>query len=345
MSADRNRKRVWIIDCIKAVMIVFVIVNHSNVFDKDDPFFLLFINPAVPFFMALSGYVFAASCSRRSLMEMYSFPRIRKQFIRYFLPMLLTAILWVLYELIVSHAKTGSLVKKLLLANFGTGSYYFYLLVGMIFLMPVLLVIVKKHMFFGMLFIGLATAGYEFICHFVDLGVSVYRILVFRYMFHIAGGMIVFLIIDKHQKEQKYASGKSEILLSVLSLSVGAVYLCLPSFGYSYRFFSYPVWGRTSMVTAFWILPFVYWLIKLFRNKECSGAVGKCISMIGRSSYHIMYAQMIIYIPLYNKFDQMQDLELPKRIMALILVAAASCLIGIAWKKTEDALFRKLSKN
>ena len=339
MSAER--KRVWIIDCIKAVMIIFVIVNHSNVFDKDNPFFLLFINPAVPIFMALSGYVFAASCSRKSLKEMYAFPRIRKQFLRYFFPMMLTLILWVLFEIIIKHLKLGPLMKKLLLADYGQGSYYFYLLVGLIFIMPILLVIVKKYMFLGLLCIGLATAGYEFICHSVNLGVGVYRILVFRYMFHIGGGMIIFLIVDNHRNKQNDCVGKLDVIMSILSMLVGAVYLCLPSFGYSYRFFSYPVWGRTSMITAFWILPFLYWILKLCWSKDCKGMIGNIISLIGRSSYHIMYSQMIIYIPLYYKFDQMHMLSLSKRILALILIAAASCLIGIVWKKVEDALIRQ----
>lgn len=332
-----HKGRVWVIDCIKAFMIIFVIVNHSNVFDKTGIVFLYIINPAVPVFMALSGYVFISSNHNSSLSEMYDFKRIKKSFLRYFFPMLVTIIILSIYEIVLCGTNWISWIKKILLADYGVGSYYFSLLVGLIVVMPIILKVIRKYKALGLLIIGVITIGYECICHIINLDVRIYRILVFRYLFHVAGGMYLYIVLNRKSKNS------IDIVITCLSLLIGIIYLCIPHFGYNYVVFSYPVWGRTSMMVGFWVFPIMYLIIKLLKNYDMQNVLGKSISEIGKSSYHIMYSQMLIYYPLYHKYNQMYDFQLITRIFLLTGIMVLSCIIGCIWRKSEYKVILKLT--
>ena len=72
-------KRLPIIDILKAFLIVLVIINHSNILPKNNLFFLLFVNPAVPAFMMLSGFVFAYQYWDLPIRVAYDPKKIRKK--------------------------------------------------------------------------------------------------------------------------------------------------------------------------------------------------------------------------------------------------------------------------
>ena len=55
----KSEERIKSIDLLKGLMILMVIVNHTNVLGKRNLVFLLVVNPAVPVFIMLSSFVFA----------------------------------------------------------------------------------------------------------------------------------------------------------------------------------------------------------------------------------------------------------------------------------------------
>ena len=56
-----EKKRIELIDYLKAICVTMVIFTHYDWSEKCTPLFTMFINMAVPVFMILSGYNFAMS--------------------------------------------------------------------------------------------------------------------------------------------------------------------------------------------------------------------------------------------------------------------------------------------
>ena len=85
--AGGTNHRIAIIDYLKALSIIFVIMNHSGLFDTSMPLHFFMIEKAVPIFMILSGHVYALNSDKKSIIELYNYNSIKKKFIRFTVPM------------------------------------------------------------------------------------------------------------------------------------------------------------------------------------------------------------------------------------------------------------------
>lgn len=120
MNAQVNQRN-QILDALKGICIIFVVITHFKWTEEMRLLFLFpyTINMAVPVFMLISGYVYAASYTRsnvKKLLQGWSIRRLRKSFLRYTLPFIICFIvelfLYGLNEFAVHSGGTYSLKKQ-----------------------------------------------------------------------------------------------------------------------------------------------------------------------------------------------------------------------------------------
>ena len=299
-------KRIAIIDWLKAFFILQPIISHSELFTiesrKTNLPHLLIMEICVPGFMILSGYTFAMKNGDRSVKEMYEPKGLLKSFVRFTFPMLVAFLLYELKELLNHQFSFTSAIKRLILGKIGEGGYYYAMMIGFLLIAPLIFVIVRNMKFKGVLIVAGLNVLYQLGCNLIGLNPAVFRVLVFRYMTMIALGMYAYLVISG--KVKLNLNGFTKMLI-VLGFVIGFAYKLAPYFGYNYQFFKYEPWGRTSMVTALYFFPVVFLILYRFHDTSFDrfGRFGKAIELIGKASYHILFAQMIyfVYRPLFDE--------------------------------------------
>lgn len=94
-----SEQRIDIIDYLKAIAIIFVIVNHANILSKTNPIFLYMIDVAVPIFLILSGYVYCFKEWNNELLTNYRRGKLLKQIKRFTTPLVPALFAYSFYEL------------------------------------------------------------------------------------------------------------------------------------------------------------------------------------------------------------------------------------------------------
>ena len=142
-----NNNRNSTIDIIKAVSIILIIITHYSwtVEQRQNVVFPLVIDMAVPIFMFLSGYVGAMSFDKKgvdSLAKAYSLHQIVHKYIRYTIPYLIFLVVEFLIPTITKPKGSKSeMLKWIINGAEGPGSYYYPILVQLIFLFPLIYLI------------------------------------------------------------------------------------------------------------------------------------------------------------------------------------------------------------
>ena len=112
-----SKRRIDIIDYLKAIAIIFVIVNHANTLSKSNPIFLYMVNVAVPIFLILSGYVYCCKEWDNELLTNYRSGKLMKQAKRFTIPLIPVLLLYSLYELKFKNINGGDCPKTNVLAQ------------------------------------------------------------------------------------------------------------------------------------------------------------------------------------------------------------------------------------
>ena len=300
------KKRIAIIDWMKAFFILMPIISHSELFTietkETNLMHILICEICVPGFMMLSGYTFAMKNGECNLKEMYEVKGLLKSFVRFTFPMLVAYILYELKQVLYHKFSVTSAIKRLILGKFGEGAYYYAMMIGFLLIAPLVFLLIRRMRFKGVLIIAGINFLYQLACNFVGLPASVYRVLVFRYLTMIALGMYSYFLINSGEKLK--ISNLTKVLVAI-GFCIGFVYKIAPHFGYKYQIFKYSPWGRTSMVTALYFFPVVFLVLYKFHDKNMDGfgRFGKAVELIGKASYHILFAQMVYYVyrPIFDE--------------------------------------------
>lgn len=299
-SADMDKKkRLLLVDWLKAVCVVLVIITHSDflndvMLDKEGLLYLLCVNKAVPCFMFLSGLVFEMSAKNTPLKEQYSLERLVPKLMRLTVPTVLYYMVYVLVMAASGQGMTiGEIVMRFLAGDFGRGSYYFAIMVQFTLVAPLMYELVKRYTYWGVIMIGAVNLLYEAVWTWGGFSDGVYRICLFRYLLVIAFGMLFSL------------RGRSIKPLHVgLMAAVGLCYILLPYFtGYEYKIFTVAPWNKSGMMSAFYVMAVMWVLFGLFSDIQKTGALGTMVANVGKASYHIMYSQMLYFV-VRPAFDQ-----------------------------------------
>ena len=154
------------------------------------------------------------------------------------------------------------------------------------------------------LLIGLlCNISYEIIIYKLHIPITIYRLLLFRYLFLIFSGTY---IVDKHSIN-KYAHSISIIIGGLIVYSI------------NYTNFEWPIikyWVDTSMLCSAYIIPIVHILIKTKIHS-------KVMEFIGKASYNIFLIQMFYYFTIEKlliKYINNLKIEIPLSIIICLIL-------------------------
>lgn len=277
-------KRNGFLDIVKGVGALMVLITHYNWADswRLNLLFPYWVSMAVPLFMLITGYLSAASFEHAGITDFkkaYAIKPLLKKLVRYTLPFLYMYIA----EIIIKSAsgKAPSLLSIIVYffgGGFGMhGTYYFPVLVQITLIFPLIFFAVKRSKKWGLAVCFTVNLALEILKTVTQMPGGVYRLLAFRYIFVVAAGCYIYLY-----------GGSSKLYRRIIAFAVGAVYIWLVNYtSYEPKIFIF--WTATTMLTTFFVAPvFAYFIEK--KPLHCAP-----LELIGRASYHIFLAQIIVY--------------------------------------------------
>lgn len=296
-----RQTRIEIVDYLKAVCVFFVIILHADtnfgLKIRNTILYIFGFKMAVPIFMLLSGYTIAMSQDKKSsVKDMYSYDVLLKKTVRFTNAIIVCILMYITILSISGNLSYNSFIDIFLFGKFGQGSYYYYLMMEFIFIGPLIVYIVKHIMEKGVLLLIIINLLFEIVIHIFNIDVQIYRLLIFRYLTEIAFGCYIYINNKKISKRKL-----------LFSLAIGGCYLLIYSyFKVEPKLFTY--WTDTSMMVAFWIFPFLYFILFYGKNWKINGIIGDTVSLCGKSSYHIFCTQMIWFTiaPFFYKIISFQ---------------------------------------
>lgn len=322
------------VDFLKGISILMVVITHYDWTgtQRRIPIFPFVINMAVPTFMIISGYVGALSFRRNhveTFSDAYSLNIILPKFIRYTIPFVLIVIWQIVDSNIALPDGFLNLLRWILNGASGPGSYYYPLLIQLLFTFPVLFFVIEKNGKKGLWLCLLFNAVYEFLKWAYWVNDECYRLLLFRYLFLIGAGIYA----------SKYDLNRIEtVLLTVF----GGIFIGLLVYKNYQPMIINQGWAPTSFISVMWIVPTISYLL---RNTQI---VFSPINLIGRASYNIFLLQMIYYTAYRNKISfglWWADLIAGVVIcvfMGLIFYSVESKLTKILTKQVKKCLIPKV---
>lgn len=341
LSAYDNSKinggRNQAIDLLKGICILFVILTHFSWSPQEelDMGFPFWVDLAVPVFMVISFYVNCLSFNRKGIVtvaDAYQVKNWLKSFVRYTVPYLIIyfveAVALLVYSLTDISVGEGYAVtwQEYILAFFsggwGPGSYYYPILVQLLFFFPFIFVVINRYGGKGLLGCFLFTLVWEIIKLPLGITASFYRLNIFRYTYWIAFGAYL----------AQYGNSDNGVTKSTL---LGAVYsvMCIIVIKYTdYAPHIFTYWASPPLFAAMLCLPFASILIL---NVQRVSKVCSPLTYIGKASYHIFFAQMAL--------SPVIPSVVSPRYLALVVDFAACIAVGIVFYLAETPLNRKIT--
>lgn len=335
MKTDKEERK-KIIDYGKTIFIIFVIIVHAEVVNRQGIVFLLMLTQSLACFMLLSGYTYALASDSKSMKQMYNLEDMFRRFLRYTIPALITYAIYLMgWSVQGKYQLTArEMISRFVLGLYGPGGYYYGIMLQFLLLAPVMLWIVRKYAFKGVVLAGILTFLFEVMCSLCQIDERIYRVLIFRFLLFFVLGMWIYYRKD---------AGFNRIFF-VMSALTGIVYLLIPVYsGYEYRLFTR--WSETSMMTSFYLYPVLYVLFRRFGMLEIRGWIGSLMELIGRASYHVMYAQLIYFVGIkaviYSVYDISQLGKGAEVIAALLLSISGGIVFYFLDNRIFGRLYRK----
>lgn len=283
MKMELENKRIKVFDFWKGICILFVIITHSAWTDEERLRYLfpLYIEMAVPLFMIITGYLNAKSFHKNNVntLEMaYEKNQIKRKFLKYSVPYLCV---WGLESILflVKKITFKEWVLSVFVGGYGPGSYYYPVLIQLIFIYPIIYFIVVKYKEKGMYGVLLG----ELLCEIIkipwNIAASTYRLMILRYIPLLAFGTYIYL----------YGKEKLKPVFLYVCGGLGFAFIAATQYwGYKPQILFW--WTGTSSLATLFIWPLFYLIMKkqdLFHNKV--------LELIGRNSYHIYLIQMVYF--------------------------------------------------
>lgn len=324
--SERNR----FIDVLKGFCIVAVVFTHAG-WSEEQCLKLLFpfwIDMAVPFFMLVSGYVYAKSFQAKGvegLDSAYNKRYLLKNSIRYTLPFFVAYMLELAWRFLTEKPSGLKEVKDFciltvlgfLSGGYGPGSYYYPEMIQIMLLFPVIYVLVRKFAFKGVMIVTAATLFFELLK--ISFGVQevTYRLLLFRYFMLLAFGAY-------------FAFNRMNWRMWGFS-AIGLAFILLFRYtGYKPKILFW--WTGTSMLPVLFIVPVFGFLVE----KKLSLPP---MEEIGRASYNIFLTQLVYF----SSISGIIAGKLKHGVWSCAFAGIAICVpVGIVFYEMEHRITRRL---
>ncbi len=318
-------KRNSTLDVIKGLLIVFVLITHYDWTSKwrDNPVFPFVIDMAIPCFMIITGYVYTISLKEHytnNIWQSYSIKTVFNRVLRYSIPFVVLVIWEIIDRNVVVNATGIELLKWVLNGTEGKGTYYYPVMIQIVFLFPLLFCIFRHYGRKSLWICFAINAIYELLMWSYDLELSTYRLLCFRYVFVIGAGIYIGL-------GYRFKIGQSIIL----TLIGGAFIFATKYLGYDP--FILKMWTGTSFVSCLLIIPFMAFVISNV-HIHCAP-----IELIGRATYNIFIVQIVYYLAYFDKSNALFSSWKIHFLFGLVV----SLVLGVLFYLVESRITRWFS--
>ncbi len=142
----QTKDRSALIDYLKALAIILVVMNHSmDSAGSSSIGYFYIIRMAVPIFVLISGFNFTSSIERMSSIDDWCrWDRFKQKMIQYLRPMIIVFGLWVVLQIFRNGFDVLTILKAFVLQSYGQGAYYFWIIVQLYLLFPLVYYIVAS---------------------------------------------------------------------------------------------------------------------------------------------------------------------------------------------------------
>ena len=321
----KNRNRT--LDVIKGIAILLVLFTHYEWTGEQRQFFVFpyIVDMAIPIFMIISGYTYSMSFERhgiKSFADAYKLKNLTGKIIRYTVPFLILVV-WEIFDknIYLSSHEPLYVLRWLLNGTEGKGSYYYPVLVQLVFFFPVIYFVIQKlGDVKGMLICLGANAVYELLRWSYGMGDECYRLLMFRYILLLGVGVCT------------YRGYKFKPVPAFVITLVGAFFIAATAYlGYVPRIIT--SWTSTCFISVMWIIPLTSWMIQNLKLGFMP------LEVIGRASYHIFLVQMVYYLGYYEKVKGLVSKRIASGDAVHLILGMIICvMVGVLFYKGSDPM-------
>ncbi len=322
---NKEKSRNSMVDILKGLGMLIIIWTHYSWTAEERLAYLFpfWVDPAVPVFIIISGYVYSMSYRNKnmiSLSDCYNHRFVIDKIIRYTVPFLLAYFVEIVYWIVIKQdISIPGIIVGAIDGGSGPGSYYYPIMIQFIFTFPLVYFIVKKFDFVGVIICFLINGGYEIIQRSYGVSEGNYRLFLFRYIFLMAFGCYLYIGKSKPKK-----------WVAIISMVIGVGWLVV------YQYLKYQpkviiYWSGTCLLAALWIVPIAWLLLKSTRlNKvKC-----KPLEICGKASYNIFLTQMVFYISGVGAVYKYVE----NRAVQLILCLSINVVVGLVFYWIENKI-------
>lgn len=289
----------------------------------------------IPFFMIISGFTYALSFEKQN--HWYVPSRLWKKVKRFIFPFLPALII----ELIIL-GKPQKIATWLLSGGYQMpGSYYVILMIQLVMLFPLI------YEFYNQLHVkrdcslltGISVAiilqcGYELLTLLIDLDISIYRLLIFRYFVFLYVGVAIFKA--KKEKKEYWEEMRKLLPLGFLYIFFVGYLNWQPDI-----IFRYSTWYRSAAPVVFWTGPIATYLIEndykitswIKTNRICN-IISEKIQLIGKASYHIYIVQMLWFGLIISHIDTKSW----RKLVVCVVSITVCSVVGILYSRNCNIL-------
>ena len=277
-------KRNSTLDILKGICLIVVITTHFqwSAEERLRYLFPFWVDMAIPLCMLISGYLFSKSFIKKeinTISKAYSLKGgIIDRLIRYTVPFVIAYAVEVVAFDVLGYRDFPTvldLLKEFMRGGDGSGSYYYPVLFQLVFVFPLIYFCIERRGTKGLILCCIANVVYELLQWAYGLESQTYRLLVFRYILLLSFGCYFGL------------GGKLNKVAAVCMFVVGILGVILNSYhGITLFFITY--WTRTSCLTALFMVPMFFYLLKLDIHFPP-------LELIGKASYNVFLVQMVFY--------------------------------------------------
>lgn len=316
-----------IINVMKGLCAIWVIMLHA-IPSGGGIYKLLgmpfFAQMAVPVFMIITGFTYTVSYEKHR--NYWSIENLVRKIRRIILPIIPVFI----FEILIYGIPDNSM-KWLLSGGYQMpGSYYFSLLLQLMFLFPIIKLLSEKiNVYAGFIIVFVFQCTYEIFTYVIGLDAEIYRVLVFRYIIFIYGGIAIY-------KLKGFGIDKRLFWITLFGFGY------IVAIGYlGYRpsiIFRYQGWSESAAPVAFFIVPIIDYVVlhadsigKKCISKGLTNCIFVLLQSLGKASYHIYLIQMLWFGLVAWRFDRTSW----RGIVVFIISVIIAGILGTVWYYIE----------
>lgn len=323
------KQRNHFLDIAKGVAVLLVIITHFSWKESERLRYLFpfWVSMAVPIFMIVFGYANAASFEKKNIQTLhraYAPDLLLRKFARFTVPFAIAYVFNIIFHSILEEKLSlRAIIVYFFRGGVGEkGTYYYPVLLQLIFLFPVLYFIIKRYEN-GLLLCFIMNVVYELLARICMVNGKCYRLLSFRYLFLIAFGCYLY----------EYKGNKLKNKNWILFLTGTAFIIATDYLGYEPLTVTY--WERTCVYAVLYFLPLFSFAMAHGKNLRC-----RFLEMLGQASYHVFFVQMLYY----NYWENRVGAWMPNRACHLLVNILICVSVGIAYYYLETPVSRYVMK-